>query len=147
MNPDLQAELRQRYPNFLRRPGKRLLDPNVCSGLKSCLVDDWSPFDERGIECGVGWFALVERLCRACEVEIETLMLQGNPEEGWPRVAQIKEKLGGLRFYVHGPLSEELRRQILQAELEESYCICEQCSAQGKLREGQWMRTLCKHCG
>ncbi len=146
MQIELQAELFRRYPKFFRSPGRRLVDPNVISGLENRLLDDMAPIDERGIECGNGWFALIDRLSRACENEIDTLMAQGAPKEGWPRIAQIKEKFGGLRFYVHGPLSDDLREQIVQAEHEGSLCICERCGAAGKLREGRWRRTYCDNC-
>lgn len=91
----------------------RLLSPDVISDH---LVNDFSPFDERGIECDDGWFDLIDRLSCACEYEIEMLISysQDVPKEYWSRVAQIKEKFGGLRFCVRGQLSEELRAQILQ---------------------------------
>ena len=146
MQVELQAELVRRYSKFFRQPGKRLLDPEVISELGHRLVDDRAPFDERGIECGDGWFDLVDRLSRACENEIDTLKAQGVPKEGWPRIAQIKEKFGGLRFYVRGQLSEELRAQILQAENIESLRTCERCGAPSKLREGRWRRTYCDNC-
>lgn len=106
MKPELQAELFRRYPKLFRKPGKR-------------LHDHTAPIDERGIECGDGWFDIVDRLCRDCELEIETVIAQGVTSERWPRIAQIKEKFGGLRFYVNGPLSDRLRAQILQAEANE----------------------------
>lgn len=136
MNAQLQAELIRRCPKLFRKPGKRLIDPDVISGLEDYMLDDWAPFDERGIECGDGWFDLVERLSRACENEIDTLMAQGAPQERWPRVAQIKEKMGGLRFYVNGHLSDELRAQIMRAEHEISFASAIRCGAAGKLRDG-----------
>jgi len=118
MQVELQAELLRRYPKFFRKPGKRLVNPEVISELEKRLQDDTAPFDERGIECGDGWFALIDRLSRACEFEIEMLISQGVTKECWPRVAQIKEKCGGLRFYVRGPLSDGLWALILKAEAE-----------------------------
>ena len=133
MQAQHQAELRQRYPRFFRQPGRR-------------LNENRAPFDERGIECGDGWFDLIDRLCSACESEIDSLAAQGIPADDWPRVAQIKEKMGGLRFYVRGQLSEALRTQISTTAYEESLCTCEQCGAPGKLREGPWQRTCCDTC-
>lgn len=96
MTLELQAELLRRYPKFFRKPGKQ---------------DDMAPFDERGVECGDGWFALIDRLCRAHENEIEMMASRGMVKERWPRVAQIKEKAGSLRFYIRGTVSEELREE------------------------------------
>lgn len=146
MRVELQAELLRRYPKFFRQPVKRRVDPDVISGLENRLLDDSAPFDERGIECGDGWFDLVDRLSRACENEIATLMAQSVPQEGWPRIAQIKEKFSGLRFYLRGPLSEDLRAQILQVENIESHRTCERCGTPGKLREGRWRHTYCDSC-
>ena len=112
------------------------------------LYLDMGPFDERGIECGDGWFAIVDRLSSACECEIELLISRGVNEESWPRVAQIKEKLGGLRFYVKGSLSPKLRREILRTVVDdgESFQTCELCGAAGRLRSQAWKRTLCNTC-
>ena len=62
-------------------------------------------------------------------------------------VMQVKEKFGGLRFYV-GTASEEFYDAIRSAE-QESYKICEICGEPGKLREDLgWILTLCdKHYG
>ena len=118
MKLELQAELYRRYPKFFRKPGKRFIGPETIPDLMERLQDDVAPFDERGIECGDGWFSIVDRLCGACESEIETLISQGVAQEYWPRVAQIKEKFGGLRFYVNGPLSSPLQALIQQVENE-----------------------------
>lgn len=133
MQVELQVELLRRYPKFFRKPGKRLVNPEVISGCEKRLQDDTAPFDERGIECGDGWFALIDRLSRACEFEIEMLISQGVTKECWPRVAQIKEKFGGLRFYVRGQLSDGLWALILKAEADggESCRTCERCGVPG----------------
>jgi hypothetical protein len=82
MQAQLQTELFLHYPKFFRPPGKCLIDPDVISELENSLLDDMTPFDERGIECGNGWFALIDRLSRACENEIDTLIAQGVHKEG-----------------------------------------------------------------
>ena len=132
MKHELQAELRRRYPNFYREPVQGL--------------DAIEPFDEQGVEWGDGWFDLIDRLSCTCESEIQALVAQGMPQNAWPRIAQIKEKFGGLRFYVRGPLSEALRAQIQQAQTETSLGICERCGASGKLRTGRWLHTACDSC-
>lgn len=85
------------------------------------------------VECGKGWEAIVNPLiamCKANNVEI----------------AQIKEKFGGLRFYVHGA-PDWVEGLINTAEIA-SYHICEGCGKEGKLRKGSWLRTLCdEHAG
>ena len=79
MKLELQTELFRRYPKMSRKPGERLVDHDVISEFEERLQDDKGPFDERGIECGDGWFALVDRLSDACENEIEALMARSVP--------------------------------------------------------------------
>lgn len=80
---------------------------------------------------GTGWMPLVNRL-------LDDLL-----ELGWDgKVYQVKEKLGGLRFYI-GAGSDEVHERIHQAE-DESYSVCEVTGKPGKLRPDLgWMRTLC----
>lgn len=63
-------------------------------------------------------------------------------ELGWNKeVCQVKEKFGGLRFYINES-SEEVFRRIREAE-EKSYTICEVTGESGKLRKDiGWIRTL-----
>lgn len=135
MKIELQAELFRRYPKLFRKPDKR-------------LHDDTAPIDERGIECGDGWFDIADRLSCACELEIEALNHQGVAKECWPRVAQIKQKLGTMRFYVHGPLSDDLREQIRREHSDDgdSARTCERCGAPRKLRNGSFLNTYCDNC-
>ena len=62
---------------------------------------------------------------------------------GWDgAVYQVKEKFGGLRFYI-GEGSDEVHERIQQAE-DESYSVCDVTGKPGKLRPDlRWMRTLC----
>ena len=115
MRMELQEELFRRYPQLFRRPGMRLIDPAITGNTSLALEDDSAPFDQRGIECGDEWFEVVDRLSAACETEINEFIARGGARHSWPRIAQIKEKFGTLRFYVRGRLSDDLRELIMQA--------------------------------
>ena len=115
MKTELQEVLFHRYPKLFRKPGMRLLDPRIVSDAADRFQDASAPFDQRGIECGDEWFSVVNQLSHACEAEINELVSQGVAKHSWPRIAQIKEKFGTLRFYVRGRLSDELRELIRQA--------------------------------
>lgn len=85
-------------------------------------------------QIGAGWHGLVNEL-------IDVLF-----DLGWDgHVTQIKEKFGGLRFYI-GVGSEEIFNIINEYE-KLSYTICEECGMPGKLRYDVGMLvTLCdKH--
>ena len=62
---------------------------------------------------------------------------------GWNKeVIQVKEKFGGLRFYINEG-TDEIHQRIGQAELE-SMKTCEITGRPGKLRTDiGWYRTLC----
>ncbi|WP_349280719.1 hypothetical protein [Polaromonas hydrogenivorans] len=145
MKLELQTELLHRYPRFFRKPGERFVELESISNSEQ-LVHGGMPFDEWGVECGDGWFSLIDRLSCACENEIERLASLGVPKERWPRVAQIKEKFGSLRFYSRGSLPDDLREQILKASEEESRRTCEQCGAPKKLQSSESWRTCCDDC-
>jgi hypothetical protein len=77
---------------------------------------------------GIGWSKLIDKIYDKL------------PEDTY--VLQVKEKFGGLRFYV-GYISTEIQNFIDEVE-DESYSICEECGKKGKLREDLgWMLTLC----
>lgn len=59
----------------------------------------------------------------------------------WIRVAQIKEKFGGLRFYYDGG-DDEISGMVRMAESWASH-TCEECGNKGVTRGGGWVRTLC----
>ena len=66
------------------------------------------------------------------------------PKVEWIRVAQIKEKFGGLRFYYDGG-DGHISGMVTMAE-SWAHRTCETCGNKGKSREGGWIRTLCdKH--
>ena len=140
MDIELQTQLFVNYPRFFRHPGHGLL-----TELRG-IADDRSPFDQFGIQCGNGWFAIINRLSSLCEAYIDILIREGQPEAVWPRVGQIKEKFGGLRFYVDGALPVTIRDEICKAEEKVSYKTCECCGHPGTLRTGNWLHTYCNAC-
>jgi hypothetical protein len=74
---------------------------------------------------------------RLCE-DLEPLVAEHQFE-----VRQVKEKFGGLRFYVNCKTedAEDIDRRIGIAA-EESFRTCEICGQPGKLREGSFIKTL-----
>jgi hypothetical protein len=89
--------------------------------------------DSKFFECGDGWYPLIKDL-------ITDLI-----ELGWDKqTCQVKEKFGGLRFYINGA-SEEIYKRIQTAE-DLSYETCETCGEKGELKLVGWYKTLCdKH--
>lgn len=79
----------------------------------------------------VGWYPLIKNL-------IDELI-----RLGWDKqVTQVKEKFGGLRFYINGG-SDEIYNKITEAE-KLSHETCELCGKKGELRTKiRWFTTLC----
>jgi hypothetical protein len=104
-------------------------------GLENGHFPDRPPITSRYIcSCGDGWLQLIHDL-------IEELLAAG-----WDKqIKQIKEKFGGLRFYINTG-NEEIWNIISKYE-RLSYETCEECGEPGELRRDLgWWRTLCdKH--
>ena len=86
-----------------------------------------------GFECGDGWYELLDNLMD----EIQKIDIDKSVS-----VHQVKEKFGGLRFYI-GSGNDEVYRLIGEAE-DKSYKICEVCGKPGKTNKSGWLRTSCE---
>lgn len=85
-------------------------------------------------QVGRGWHGLL--------TELDGLLRQADPDY---RVAQVKEKFGMLRVYLHTYTSgtDEIIARFERA----SASICEDCGSPGRLRTSRvWVRTLCDQC-
>ncbi len=169
MNLQLQQELLRRYPKLFRKPERRpgseipapeqqeTLDASTETRPLSTLGVDapyphlerpgWTVFDERGFECGDGWFDIVDRLARSFEQEIEAMAALGVPKSRWPRIRQCKEKVGGLRVYIAypGDRPNSVMQRLLDAE-EESRRICECCGKARTRDEAAPTVSMCARC-
>ena len=83
------------------------------------------------LQCvGEGWWDIVDRL-------VSDLL-----DMGWSgQLCDVKEKFGGLRFYINDG-TDEMHYRIDAAE-EESFKTCEICGKPGSPRGGSWIKTLC----
>lgn len=82
-------------------------------------------------EINSGWYGLVKNL-------IEEAIAAGWNKE----VCQVKEKFGGLRFYVNAASNEVY--DIISKYESLSYKTYEDCGEPGEIRKGSWTRTLCE---
>ena len=105
---------------------KFLLD---IGGLNRTYREDKGPIVESGW-VGEGWNELIKNL-------IEELL-----QLGWDkRINSIKEKFGGLRFYIENyPVGGH---EVVSKYERLSYHTCEKCGEEGILRKGSWIQTLC----
>ena len=119
MDIELENKLFSKYPTLF--PGGRNVDPN-----KSLIFF--------GIECGNGWYNLIDELMSKI-LELDKGCI----------VVQVKQKFGGLRVYIE-PTNDKPYDLIIEYEAK-SYLICEECGKYGELRNDRsYVKTLCKGC-
>ncbi len=124
MKPEMQEKLIRNFPFIFAETNKTPKESAMAFGIAT----------------GEGWYWIINHLCRA---------LQGRTNEfGEPQViaSQVKEKFGGLRFYVNGASDEQYSLIHFTESL--SFSVCEDCGAMGNvsLRRRGWIRTLCDAC-
>jgi hypothetical protein len=93
---------------------------------------------------GPGWNKIVEDLCDKISLIINSLP-ENEQEELY--VVQIKEKFGGLRFYMSA-YNEEIEILIKEAE-KLCYNTCESCGEPGEIRDKDnawWLKVRCDKC-
>ena len=95
-----------------------------------------------------GWLPIIDKLCGAIQSYIDnvTRYVDGKPVKT-PQVtcAQMKEKFGGLRFYVDGG-DDHTDGMIYMAE---HLCdnTCQDCGSEQDLGLTQgWISVLCRNC-
>ena len=130
MTPELDDALVRDFPKLYRmRHPKRHRGPR-------------EPI-EFGFEVGDGWEPLIRRL----SVKLDPVAASSGVH-----AVQVKEKNGGLRFYIDGVTKAPAEtvtamRAPIEAAQKESLRTCEQCGAPGKMHVRQgWARTRCDAC-
>ena len=97
-----------------------------------------------GVECGDGWYPLIETLCAALSWDGYDF-LHNHARQDPPVVVQVKEKFGSLRFYVDGATEADDATIGFAALL--SGRVCETCGTMNGTYQTQgWIRTTCKAC-
>ena len=123
MKVELEIALFEKYPEIFKQ-----YDYSI---MESCMP--W------GISCGDGWYGIIDTLCKLIQEYV------GDHKGYHTEAVQVKEKYGGLRFYING-VDEYIDGLITFAE-RLSYMTCEQCgSTDGVTQTKGWVYTLCRQC-
>jgi hypothetical protein len=94
-----------------------------------------------GFQHGDGRFDILWRLCE----ELEPLVAELEKQTGQQfEVLQVKEKFGGLRFYVNHS-TDAISQRIRTARIE-SLQTCELCGKPGQLFQSPWSGVRCDEC-
>jgi len=120
MHQYLEDILVKKYPTIFKQYGGDMKD--------TCM--HW------GIAVGKGWFKIIDNLCEKLSKYPDVV------------ASQVKEKFGGLRFYIEGVDKDhfdEVYGIIGQAE-DQAYKTCESCGEKGKRTKGGWVKVQCPKC-
>jgi hypothetical protein len=157
MRRELDSQLCEKYPLIFKDRNADMRTTAMCWGL----------------ECGDGWYNIIDVLCglltseyRHAQSRYESIKdLVDQPRwEGSkdiitqekiddakvrmdeeaakvPVAVQVKEKFGGLRFYVQAATDKHY--QYISFAESMSYRTCEECGSPGKTYTDGWHMTLC----
>lgn len=129
MDRKLDDKLVNAFPNLYKQRDYEM--------TKTCMC--W------GFECGDGWFQLIWDLSEKLEALIVQYKKDNPDDDNFPQATQVKEKFGGLRFYMNYE-TEEIEKLIEEAEVK-SEETCEVCGKKGTIQGGGWLMCLCPEHG
>lgn len=93
-----------------------------------------------GIECGDGWLGIIDDLCEKIQNHVD--------KTGITQVeaTQVKEKYGGLRFYIN--FGDDYIDNLIDIAEEESLKTCEICGSKKDVSctGGSLVTTRCADC-
>ena len=111
-----------------------------------------------GITCGDGWFNILIGLCELINNRVNYINKQIDIDFQKRRsslvpvtrnylvceVVQVKEKFGGLRFYIEG--GDDYILGLIALAESMSYVVCSSCGNKGMPKKTGWLKTLCDQC-
>lgn len=129
MKPELEEKLNKKFPDIF---------PEKSFG--SSGYPDKPRIIKFHCSCGDGWFELIYDMCK--KIKSITKL------KGVVVAQQVKEKFGGLRFYIYShPKNEQIGNKIytlINDAAAKSFTTCEICGAPGKRNKTGWLSTLCE---
>ena len=137
MKDELDKILCERYPKIFRDRNKSMQATCMC----------W------GFDHGVGWFDIMDAACKNIQHHVDwkrkqepyaSMSDEDFDEVHQPVASQVKEKFGGLRFYIDG--ADDYVNGVVSMAESMSYRTCEYCGSPGKSGGKGWIKTLCNSC-
>jgi hypothetical protein len=136
MKEELDKQLCEKYPKIFKMRYASMQETAMCWGFP-----------------GDGWYNIIDSACKIIQHHVDwkrkvepfaSMTDEEFDEIHQPVAAQVKEKFGGLRFYVDN-CDDYVRGAVAVAE-SMSYRTCERCGDKAHRRSGGWITTLCDKC-
>ena len=107
MKKELQDKLFEKYPEIFRQKDLSPQETAMC----------W------GIACGDGWYTLLDELCNSIDNRLQNVNRNKSEDEKLIcEAVQVKEKFGGLCFYIYG--GDDYIRGLIDMTESMSYRLC-----------------------
>jgi hypothetical protein len=132
MKQELQEKLYKTYPSIFKQKDLTCQETAMC----------W------GFACDDGWYTLIDELCGNIENRLQNVN-RNKPKDDHLicEAVQVKEKFGGLRFYIYG--GDDYISGLIDLAESLSRHICSKCGNKSdhvnKIDRG-WIHTLCTEC-
>jgi hypothetical protein len=127
MTPEKDKELCEKYPDIFE---------NRYGNVRSHPISF-------GIECGDGWFNILDIACKQIQNHCNNAR-EYNNKDIKVKAVQVKEKFGTLRFYITG--GDGFVNGVISTVEAFSAITCEDCGSPGKLYTTGWCVTQCESC-
>ena len=131
MREELQNKLYKKWPKLL-------------SNFKEDEAMNDSPLSWDGISIGDGWYDIVDTLCENIVLYLQKYNKSNNDRLDC-KVQQIKEKFGGLRFYIDS--GDDRIYDLIDKAENTSEIVCELCGTYKDVgKTDGWITTIRKSC-
>ena len=136
MKEELDKQLCEKYPKIFKMRNASMQETAMCWGFP-----------------GDGWYNIIDSACKIIQHHVDwkrkvepfaSMTDEEFDEIHQPDAAQVKEKFGGLRFYVDN--ADDYTSGVIALAESMSYRTCEDCGVPGKQTGRGWIRTLCDAC-
>jgi len=127
MDNDLQDKLFEKFPKIFANKDLPTSESRMCDG----------------IDCLDGWYQIIHNLCSELQNHSDLIGEQVT-------AFQVKEKFGGLRFYIDDDFEDPKITEIIAEYENMSETTCERCGCMTDGEKftdiGKRIRTLCEKC-
>ena len=137
MTDELDKKLCESFPKIFKMRNASMQETCMCWGFSH----------------GDGWYNIIDAACKNIQSHTDwkrksqqyaSMTDEEFDELHQPVAVQVKEKFGGLRFYVDN--ADDYTSGVIAMAESMSYRTCEYCGSPGKQNGKGWIKTTCVSC-